>query len=491
MTKERHNVLLLIVDDLRPELNCFGKKKLITPNLDRLAQRGLQFNRAYCQMALCMPSRLSTLTGLRPPSSEGPWAVDSWCTAGEPSLPGHLKANGFTTISAGKTYHTNLDDPASWTRRYLDTFYEQSYTCDGYCSGYQLESNKQKLQNFNAGLQSLRLPPKDKPPIDLPAITECADAPDAAYPDAKVAQRSIDEINQMAAIQTPWFLAAGFYRPHLPWAVPKKYWDLYDRDEVDLADNPLPPQNAIGFGDLGDFLHYGDRTINDTYSDLGQYDTDSFPVLDETKQRECVHGYWASVSFVDAQIGKVLDTLEASGQSDNTSIILWGDNGWHLGEHGLWSKATNFEEATRVPLLVSSPRLPTQNRGQSDALVELVDLYPTVCDLAGLKPPPHLEGSSLLPLMTEPSCPWKTVAFSRYGDAITMRTERSRYTRYERDNYQGDRNHFPSKGSCELFDHQGDPGENNNIAGKTEYAEHLRSVEAQFEAGWTGAVPAN
>lgn len=478
--KRFKNVLMIIVDDLRPEINCFGKKKLHTPNLDALAREGLLFDHAYCQIPVCMPSRASLMSGIRPDERQLSH-IPKICASGEPSLPGYLKENGYTTVSIGKVYHYNDDDEASWSCRYTDTFYEKDYTCDGYCSGYQLDENRRKVLNFNGrGMEN-------KDDRALPAICECADAPDSAYPDGVIADRAIEVMQSLSAGDKPFFLAAGFYRPHLPWAVPRKYWDLYNRDEVDLADNPFLPEDAIGISSLADFLHYGDKEINETYSDLGHYDQDNFPVLSEDKQRECIHGYWASVSFVDAQIGKVLDELKRLGLQDDTAIVLWSDNGWHLGEHKLWSKTTSFEESTRVPMMVSVPGVTAGE--DSSALVELVDVYPTVCELLGLPIPGHVEGTSLIPLVANPQCTWKRGIFSRIGDAETVRTDRYRFTRYSGVFREGDFARLPNAGTCELFDLQQDPRENVNVAKRPDYSATVQEMNQLLTAGWRTMLP--
>ncbi|MBT3274411.1 MAG: sulfatase-like hydrolase/transferase [Spirochaetales bacterium] len=461
-------VLFIAVDDLRPEINCFGKKKLHTPNIDKLANHGTQFNRAYCQIPLCMPSRASLMSGIRPDRQQLSH-IPQICVNGEPSLPGHLKAHGYDTVSIGKVYHFNNDDSESWTKRYTDTFYEQDLVCDGYCSGYQLEENKKGLIYSKTGRNTS-------------ALTECVDAPDNAYPDGIIAEKAIMELRESQKQDKPLFLAVGFYRPHLPWAVPKKYWDLYSRDEVDLADNPFFPKDGIGKSTLGDLMHYGDNEINETYSDFGKYRDDNFPVMSEDKQRECVHGYWASVSFTDAQIGKVIDELEQLGLMDETVIVLWGDNGWHLGEHKLWSKVTSFEESTRIPLVVSVPGVTSGE--QCDALVELIDLYPTLCELTELERPAHLEGSSALQVLNDPLIPWKEGVFSRIGDAETIITKRYRFTRYSDATLEGDVSHLPNSGECELFDLELDPRENVNVAKRAEYSEVVRKLDAQLSAGW-------
>lgn len=475
------NILFIAVDDLRPEINCFGKTKLHTPNLDWLASRGLQFNRAYCQVPVCGPSRISLLSGKRPTQPTGnSWGLGS-PSQNEPSLPGYLKAQGFQTVSIGKVYHINHDDESGWSRRYSDTFNEQAYTVHGYCAGYQLEENRRKLRNFGKQFS------QSKEGLELPPICESADAPDEAYPDGIIARRAIEVLKEFQGRDEPLFLALGFYRPHLPWAVPQKYWDLYDPNDVDLADNPFLPKDGVGISNLGDFLHYGEEEIDSTYNDLGNYCENDFPVLSEAKQRECIHGYWASVSFTDAQIGKVLAELEKNGQLEDTVIVLWGDNGWHLGEHKLWSKTTNFEESTRIPLLLSVPGFP--QGATSDVLVELIDIYPTLCQLVGLERPPHLEGLSMVPLLHNPQAEWKAGVFSMAvrGNALTLRTDRYRLTRYENVPADGDLWHLRDSGSgiqFELFDHYYDPKENVNIARRPENDALVEALDQMLAAGW-------
>ncbi len=476
----QRNILFIAIDDLRPELNCFGKNKLVTPHIDTLAAEGARFSRTYCQYPQCMPSRAITLSGVRPDDTRRV-KIHQFCPHGEPSLPHYFKKNGYRTVSVGKVYHYNDDDADAWDTRYTNTFYEQEqgFGPHGYCSGYQLPQNKRLMENYAKG--------RGGPVAKLPPICECTDAPDDAYPDGVVAKTAVQELSSRKETGQPWFLAVGFYRPHLPWAVPQKYWDRYNRDEVDLADNPFFPEGGIGKTTLCDFMHYGDIAIAETYSDFGKYSDDDFPVLGEAKQRECVHGYWASVSFMDAQVGRVLEALEKTGQKENTVIVLWGDNGWHLGEHKLWSKVTTFEESSRVPLLISAPGITS---GQtSAALTELVDIYPTLCDLCGLEHPGHLEGLSMAPLLTDPDRPWKKAIFSRVGNIQTLRTDRYRFTRFPASTPEGDTHHIPSSITCELFDHANDPKENVNIAGLPENAQLIHQLGAMLSNGWRTVLP--
>ena len=462
----KKNVLFIAIDDLRPEINCYGSRKLDTPAMDGLADRGTLFENAYCQSPQCMPSRASLMSGIRP-DEEVEDRIKDICTGGEPTLPGHFKNNGYKTVSMGKVYHWNDEDEGAWTRKHRDTFYEEDYAVDGYCSGYQLEENKEKIKNFSKVL--FEDGPTDK--SLLPDIYESADVPDEEYPDGLIAEKGLGELKRLSEEEEPFFLALGFYRPHLPWAVPQKYWDLYDPSEVDLADNQFFPENGICKSNLVDFMHYGDELINDTYSDFGRYNDEDFPRLDEEKQRECIRAYWASVSFTDAQIGKVLEGLRELGIEEETTIVLWGDNGWHLGEHKLWAKCTSFEESTHVPLLISDPEFdPTEG---TDSITELVDIYPTLCELCGLKTPDHLQGSSLVPLLGNPSSSVKEAAYSRWGDFYSMRTRDYRLTYFQNASEEGDEWHLPNENNYELFDLENDPRENVNVIEEDEYQDVL------------------
>ncbi len=459
------NVLLIYVDDLRPELNCYGESKIISPNLDKLAGRSLVFDKAYCQVPICMPSRVSTLGGMYPRSGNE-IVLSRLLPEGLPSLPGHFNACGYDTISVGKVYHFDNDDEASWTKRYTDTFGERELVCDGYCSGYQLPENRKGLRFAAEG--------RNRSPL-----TECVDAPDRAYPDGLIADTAIAELEKRRDDDTPFFLGAGFYRPHLPWAVPKKYWDLYQREEVDIAANPFLPKNAISRNDWGDLRHYGDAEVNAAKSDNPDYAAENFPTLPEGKQREFVHGYWASVSFVDAQIGRVLDRLEALGMADDTVVVLCGDNGWHLGEHRLWSKCSNYEEAARVPLMVAVPGVTTGVK--TEALGELVDIYPTLCELTGLPIPEHTEGASMVPLLKDPAHPWKRAVFTVWGGATSIRTRRYRLTAYREARPEGTLYQLPVDARHELYDYQEDPAGNVNVAGEPASKELLEELLAELQ----------
>jgi arylsulfatase A-like enzyme len=274
----------------------------------------------------------------------------------------------------------------------------------------------------------------------------------------------------------PFFLAVGYIKPHLPFVAPKKYWDLYNPEEIELPDNPFPPKNAPPVA-----LH--------SWSELRHYPgiPKDGPLLPE-QARQLIHGYYACVSFVDAQIGRLLDELDKLGLRDDTIVVLWGDHGWHLGEQSLWCKHTNFEVATRSPLIVSAPGMQSIGK-KTDALVELVDIYPSLCELAGLPLPAHLEGTSFVPLLNQPMRPWKTAAFSQYPRSnlmgYTMRTNRHRLTIWEE-------NDNPNQiKEIELYDHGTDPSENVNIAGLSDNADMVKKLTNKLRLGWRAALPQN
>lgn len=456
--ERKPNVLFIAVDDLNPMLGCYGWPTVKSPNLDRLAAEGLLFTRAYCQTALCMPSRSSLLSGYRPETlrnKAGP--VTGKAPAGTVTLPQAFRKAGYTTVSIGKIYHHNQDDPDGWTRRYEDTFAAEGQWSSGYCSGYQLPANRALVQNY---LQGKRL----RGGLPSSTMVEITDTPDERTPDGLIARLAIEELRKFRQSGEPYFLAVGFYRPHMPLTAPQRYWDLYDRAQFELPANFHQPDDGIPRDDWGEVRRYGDCPLAGP--------------MPEDKAREIIHGYHASISFVDAQIGKVLDELSKLGLRQNTIVMLWSDNGWHLGDHGRWSKPTNFESVTRITLMASVPGMPRNQR--SGALVELVDLYPTLCELCRLPLPGYLEGTSLVPLLAAPDRPWKTAVFSCLIDYTTVSARTDRYRLIER-----------ASGPAELYDHADDPAENRNLAADPAKQGVLAEMRSVLRAGWRGARPAN
>jgi arylsulfatase A-like enzyme len=458
------NVLFVAVDDLKPQLGCYGMSQMLSPNLDRLAAEGMLFTRTYCQQAVCSPSRTSLMTGLRPDSTQV-YNLTTHFRENVPevvTLPQHFARHGYVTMGMGKIYHGGLDDQPSWTvptPKFGGRGYASQAVLDDQAErrreGYEKGIRGTALYNYSAG-----------PPV------ECAEVADNAYRDGALADAARAALKTLAAQNQPFFLAVGFYKPHLPFTAPKRYWDLYDREKISLASNPEAPEGAPAIA-----MH--------TFGELRAYQ--GIPKegkLEESQARELVHGYYACVSFVDAQIGKVLDELERLGLSDNTIVILWGDHGWHLGDHGLWCKHTNFESATHVPMIIRVPG--TASAGQScGALTEFVDIYPSLCDLAGIPTPPHVEGTSFAALIQDPNRDWKQAAFSQYprGSAMgySMRTAGYRYTEWIRPGGIIE--------AVELYDHQNDPQENFNIAVRPQNGALLKQLGEQLHRGWRAARP--
>lgn len=402
--KKQPNILFIAVDDLRAELGSYGSNIVKSPNIDALSSQGIQFNRAYCQQAICGPSRASVMTGARPETID---VIDLFqdFRANRPSIvtiPQHFKENGYETVSLGKVYHGSYtDDEMSWSRKPIKVKRDANVpeTEGGYAlAESQLMYLKNKI-NLEAkyGEKLIRENWLDKGPA-----LESADVPDETYDDGYNTLSAIATMKDMVAKgDKPWFLGLGFKKPHLDWIAPKKYWDMYDESQIEIATQTNAPIDGATIG-LSESL---ELRVSADVPKTGNFS----PEL----QRKLKHGYYACVSYIDAQLGIMIQALKDSGQYENTIIVLWSDHGFNLGEMGYWGKATNYEIATRVPFIISAPGVTDKTKGQqSDATVELIDLYPTLCDLAGLKKPSHLEGQSLVPFLKKPSTKSKKPAFS-------------------------------------------------------------------------------
>jgi arylsulfatase A-like enzyme len=448
----KYNVLFLPVDDLKPLLGCYGATQVKTPNIDALAKRGMRFTRAYCQQAVCAPSRASLMTGRRPDST----GVYDLVTHFRKALPDavtlsqRFKDAGYFAASVGKIYHPGLDDAPSW-----------SVPNDYKLAGRYFDPNllKEPREEAEAALVRGR-------------SFEIADCADDELPDGKIANHAIDLLR--ANKDRRFFIAAGFMRPHLPFVAPRKYYDLYPLDQIKLADNPAPPKDAPKIA-----LHNSAELRS--YTDIPKKNQ---PIGD-AKARELIRGYYASTTFVDAQIGRVMAELDRLGLADSTIVILWGDHGYHLGDHGVWTKHTNFEEATRAPLILLVPGM--KHPGAAcDALVEFVDVYPTLCELAGLSTPAGLEGASFAPLLDDPTRPFKQAAFSQFPRGKNIMGRSIRTPRYRCTEWQDKSGHPTAR---ELYDHDVDPEENTNLANRPENRDLVDKLSAQLKAGWQAALP--
>ncbi len=411
------NVLFISVDDLRPQLGCYGQHYMITPNIDRLANEGVLFNRAYCQVPVCGASRASLLTGLRPTPDR---FVNYYTRAdkdapGITDLPKHFKQNGYRSISNGKIYHHKEDNQASWDEIFRPSEFRQ----------YQIRENRQSMKKFGKAL-----------------AYESPDVADNVLQGGKIADKVIQDLRQAKQSGQPAFITAGLTKPHLPFIAPKKYWDMYKREEINLADNPFAPKDSPKQA-----LHnWGE--LRDMYTNIPK----TGPVSDDLA-RTLIHGYYASATYSDAMIGNILNELDRLDMRQDTLIVLWGDHGWQLGEHGLWCKHANFNTSLQAPLIFSAPGI--SRNAKCNALVEFTDIYPTLCELAGLPLPSHLQGTSLVPQLKNPQAPGKKAVFSRYHKADSIRTDQYLYTEWS------------DKGNVKarmLYDHHVDPAENINIS---------------------------
>ena len=514
---EKPNVLFLVVDDLRPELGCYGKSYIHSPNIDSLAKAGMVFNRAYCQQAVCSPSRTVVMTGVRPDTSKV-WDLVTSFRAALPNvvtLGQQFKTNGYFVQGMGKIYHGGLNDPDTWSVPWVDPKAPvYALAADADLVGKNLEPvDEDGADNKGTSPASYTVPKTNAASADQAAtdgpgkkkkkkgkqakgggdeggkansrgpIYECADVPDNFFEDGKTADLAVKTLDAISQHQQPFFLAVGFRKPHLPWVAPKKYWDMYDPATLDLAPNQFTPVDAPEYAVLP----------NDGEVRAYKGVPPSGPIPPEI-QHKLKQAYFAGVSYSDAQIGRVLAELDRLHLRTNTIIILWGDHGWKLGEHMAWGKHSNVENDVNAPLILSVPGM--KNAGtHSDALVEFVDMYPTLCDLAGIPLPGHLEGTSFKPLVNEPNRAWKSAAFSQYPRpgsktaghgalmGYTMRTDRYRFTVWV------DRNDHTVVEATELYDHQTDPQENYNLAQKPENAGLVARLMAQWKAGWQGAKP--
>ena len=446
--KERHNVLFIAVDDLRPALGCYGDEVVVSPNIDGLASSGVLFERAYCQLAVCNPSRVSIMTGLRPDSTRV-WDLVTQFRHTIPdaiTIPQHFVKHGYHAVSYGKVFHNPWPDNASWSEPHSWPKKSSLWS----------KSSRLKLAKYREELKAQGRPQKR---IDRlrPEATEIVDTPENQHIDGAIAEQALQALNRLSKDDKPFFLAVGFIRPHLPFVVPRKYWELYDRNAIPLAKNTSLPKNAPSFA------------MNTMYELRDYFDFHRTPMpnegsLSEDQQRRLKHGYYASVSFIDSLIGRLLGTLDSLELADNTIVVLWGDHGWKLGEHNSWCKQTNYEIDTRVPLIIRAPDAKA-NSLKTDALVELVDVYPTLAELAELPVLPELEGQSVAPLLSDPNCPWKKAAISQFrrkvGDTqlmgYTLRTNRYRYVEWQDRRTQ-------NVVATELYDHQTDPQENDNLS---------------------------
>ncbi|MEX0321355.1 MAG: sulfatase [Puniceicoccaceae bacterium] len=479
---ERPNILFLSMDDLKPELACYGSEIAISPNIDRLADQGVLFEHHYVQQAICSATRASMFTGLRPDTTRV-WDISSTCRENCPiafTMQQYFREAGYVTAGSGKVMHGfTRHDPLSWTDSFIDpselpfaggrepALYQQYQGEAIHKAVVDLEKSGLKVYKEKQVFMAER---NAKPSI------ECLDLPDDAYSDGAMTVWGIERLKEYSQSDKPFFLTLGFRKPHLPFVAPKKYWDMFDRESIPTA---VFTGKAKG---SPDYAYQPGYELNG-YSDI------DIKVLgdDLDKQRELIHGYYACVAYVDAQIGMLLDTLEETGLADNTIIVLWGDHGWHLGDHNMWCKHTNFEQATRSPLIIHAPGMASGVKTTS--MAESVDIFSTLCDLAGLPIPDQLEGDSLVPVLKDPSVEVKPVAISQYPDwnkktlmGYALRDQRYRLVAWV-DRSAAETGIFARDmvQDIELYDYKTDPLETVSQSDNPEYMNVVQSLMAELE----------
>ena len=442
------NVLFIVVDDLRPILGCYGDERVKSPRIDALAAEGIRFDRAYCQYALCNPSRSSLLSGRRPESLEI-FTLAKFVRDGHPdvvTLPEHFKAHGYEARSYGKIFHVtngNHDDPQSWSEPPWPVRKVPATMAVG---------------NPATTSRSVAAPVSTTADHSNDDAAESPDVPDDDLLDGRIAAQAVAALQELQ--DEPFFLAVGFHKPHLPFIAPKRYWDLYDRSAFPPPVDDRLPRDAPDFAT-------NDSAELRRYKGVSQTGT---PVSAEETSR-LIHGYHACVSCTDAQVGRLLDELRRLGLDEQTVVVLFGDHGYHLAEKGTWTKRTAWELATRVPLIIRPPRRIAAGGGSTDALVELLDLYPTLVDLCGLPAAPGLEGRSLTDLLQDPDTRWPHVARSvitRKVPAIGKGTVTGRALRTPRYRWVEWTGGPLAEPVDELYDHDADPNETVNLAASAE-----------------------
>jgi iduronate 2-sulfatase len=441
--ESRPNILFIMVDDLRPQFAAYGRTGMVTPALDQLAAEGVVFERAFANVPTCGASRASLMTGLRPSSTRfvGFQARADEDAPGIATLPAHLKTAGYTTLSLGKVLHVEEDSTAAWSRPpwrpSQDEAVQAATSPRNYLETANIEADKDENSKRGAPVERL-------------------DVPDDAYFDGMIAEQAVRELHALSRDDAPFFLAVGFMKPHLPFNAPEKYWDLYDADAISLAafdEMPAHAPNEAWHGS-GELRQY--RGIPDA----------PMPVSAELA-RTLRHGYYAATSYADAQIGKLLEAVDDLNLTENTIVVLIGDHGWSLGEHGLWCKHSPFDVATHTPLII---RAPGTAPGAANGLVEFIDIYPTLLAMTDTPSPGHLTGGSMVDMLNDPKSPGKQAVFPRFRLAENVRTNRYSYSEF-----RGEDGELISR---MLYDSVNDPDETVNLIDEPGHAEDVVVLQA-------------
>lgn len=492
---KKPNVLFISIDDLRPALGVYGDSIAITPNIDKLAGEGMTFMNTFTQVAVCAPSRASLMTGLRPDSTRV-WHLGDKFREINPAtvtMPQYFAKHGYHTINLGKIFHNYMPDSISWDEpdlrpsRYLKPDWLGRDGETFYISEEVARSQVIKRDS----LLKLR-PIRYANGWNTGPAWEAADVHDSMYYDGAQNELTIKSLTRLAKMDKPFYMGLGYFRPHLPFTAPKKYWDLYDSSKIPLPQNPEIPDGAPVYtmNSMYELRHY------DGFGHIG-HPTSSYRMSEDTV-RTLRHGYYASVSYVDALLGDLFDHMKELGIYDNTIIIVWGDHGWKLGDHNSWGKMTNFNVDLRVPMIIRYPD--QQLRGaKTRAITELIDMFPSLCELADIPVPDYMQGASFVPLLHNPDLKWKKAAFSQFHRrpkvsadgrpymGYSINTHDHHYIEwYDWDSKKGERGEYRS---AELYDSKLDEYETINQSQNKEYSSVVSNLSRQLKAGWRAAFP--
>jgi arylsulfatase A-like enzyme len=442
LESEKQNILFISIDDLRPKLGSYGETKMITPNIDQLAANGLRFNNAYTNIAVCGASRASIMTGVRPSQKR----FNDFSTRASVDAPSAIplnqifKENGYETIGYGKIYHHEDDFSEYW-----------SEVDKGNPHVFQDPKSIETINNAERGEYGKKTPILEYPEVD-----------NYSYNDGKITKKAIAKMKDLNDQNKPFFMAVGYVSPHLPFIQPKKYWDLYDHDSIELADNTYKPENSP---QIAIEAQHNSAELRKNYLGIPEDD-----ILSDSLSRDLIHGYYASVSYMDALIGELVQSLDDIGIRENTTIILWSDHGYFLGEHGFWCKHSTFHEAIKIPFIISSPNFVTNRTTES--FTELVDVYPTLCEIANIKAPDYLQGKSLIPVLKDPTKILKKEIYTRYKQGEAVVDKNFSYTEFfEGEEYIGNM----------LYDLQNDRKQNVDISNRPENAKLIEKYHKKLK----------
>ncbi|MCK0132575.1 sulfatase [Flavobacteriaceae bacterium F08102] len=489
------NILFISIDDLRPTLGAYGDTTAITPTIDQIAAEGMTFRQTFAQVAVCAPSRASLMTGLRPDSTRV-WHLGDKFREINPAtvtMPQYFSKFGYHTVNLGKIFHNYMPDSISWDEpdlrpaQYLRPDWLKR---DGETFYISEEVNRSQAIKRDS-LLALR-PVRYADGWNTGPAWEAAEVHDTMYYDGAQTELAKKVLTRLAKTDTPFYMGLGYFRPHLPFTAPKKYWDLYDPEKIPLAPNPNVPENApiYTMNSMYELRHY------DGFNNIG-HPQSSYRMSKDTA-RILKHGYYASVSYIDALIGNLIRHMKDIGIYENTIIVIFGDHGWKLGDHNSWGKMTNYNIDLQVPMIIRYPN--QENRGdQTFEITELIDLFPSLCEIAGIEVPDYLQGSSFVPLVKNPKRKWKEAAFSQFHRRPKHAADGKRYMGYSMNTHKyhyiewytwdpktGTRGEF---NHSELYDRENDPYETINIAAEQSLNNVVKELSEQLAAGWRNAKP--